>query len=91
MGEGAAEAIAASGRQGKVVIGSFDVQAPTVAALKEGKLAFTVSQSVYEQGYWSVAACVMALNGKRYRARFLLHSMSSAPLKRRSTMNRRKS
>jgi ABC-type sugar transport system substrate-binding protein len=64
MGEGAAEAIAASGRQGKVVIGSFDVQAPTVAALKEGKLAFTVSQSVYEQGYWSVAACVMALNGK---------------------------
>ena len=64
MGEGAAEAIAALGRQGKVVIGSFDVQAPTVAALKEGKLAFTISQSVYEQAYWSVAACVMALNGK---------------------------
>jgi ribose transport system substrate-binding protein len=64
MGEGAAEAIAASGRQGKVVIGSFDVNAPTVAALKERKLAFTVSQSVYEQAYWSVGACVMALNGK---------------------------
>ena len=64
MGEGAAEAIAAAGRQGKVVVGSFDVQAPTVAALKEGKLAFTISQSVYEQGYWSVAACVTALNGK---------------------------
>ena len=41
MGEGAAEAIAAAGRGGKVVIGSFDVQAPTVKALKEGKLAFT--------------------------------------------------
>ena len=64
MGEGAAEAIAAAGRQGKVVVGSFDVQAPTVAALKEGKLAFTISQSVYEQGYWSVGACVAALNGK---------------------------
>ena len=62
--EGAAEAIAAAGRQGKVVIGNVDVNAPTVAALKEGKLAFTVSQGVYEQGYWSVAACVMALNGK---------------------------
>jgi ABC-type sugar transport system substrate-binding protein len=64
MGEGAAEAIAAAGRQGKVVIGSFDVNAPTVAALKEGKLAFTISQGVYEQAYWSVAACVTALNGK---------------------------
>jgi len=64
MAEGAAEAIAASGRQGKVVIGGFDVNAPTVAALKEGKLAFTISQSVYEQAYWSVAACVTALNGR---------------------------
>ena len=64
MGEGGAEAIAAAGRQGKVVVGSFDVNAPTVAALKEGKLAFTISQGVYEQGYWSVAACVTALNGK---------------------------
>jgi len=64
MGEGAAEAIAAAGRTGKVVIGSFDVQAPTVKALKEGKLAFTISQSVYEQAYWSVGACVKALNGQ---------------------------
>lgn len=64
MGEGAAEAIAAAGRTDKVVIGSFDVQAPTVKALKEGKLAFTISQSVYEQAYWSVAACVKALNGQ---------------------------
>jgi ABC-type sugar transport system substrate-binding protein len=64
MSEGAAEAIAAAGRTGKVVIGGFDVQAPTVKALKEGKLAFTISQSVYEQAYWSVGACVMALNGQ---------------------------
>jgi ribose transport system substrate-binding protein len=64
MSEGAAEAIAAAGRTGKVVIGGFDVQAPTVKALKEGKLAFTISQGVYEQAYWSVAACVKALNGQ---------------------------
>jgi len=64
MAEGAAEAIEAAGRTGKVVIGGFDVQAPTVKALKDGKLAFTISQSVYEQGYWSVAACVKALNGQ---------------------------
>jgi ABC-type sugar transport system substrate-binding protein len=63
MGEGAAEAIAAAGRTG-VAIGSFDVQAPTVKALREGKLAFTISQSVYEQAYWSVAVCVKALNGQ---------------------------
>jgi ribose transport system substrate-binding protein len=71
MGEGAAEAITAAGRGGKVVIGSFDVQAPTVKALKEGKLAFTVSQSVYEQAYWSVAACVMALNGQQVPRKIL--------------------
>ncbi len=40
------------------------MNAPTVAALKEKrKLAFTISQSVYEQAYWSVATCVTALNG----------------------------
>ena len=71
MGEGAAEAIAAAGLGGKVAIGSFDVQAPTVKALKEGKLAFTVSQSVYEQAYWSVAACVMALNGQEVPRKIL--------------------
>jgi ABC-type sugar transport system substrate-binding protein len=71
MGEGAAEAIAAAGLGGKVAIGSFDVQAPTVKALKEGKLAFTVSQSVYEQAYWSVAACVMALNGQQVPRKIL--------------------
>ena len=69
MGEGAAEAVA-----------SFDVQAPTVAALKEGKLAFTISQSVYEQGYWSVAACVTALNGKEVPRTILtpLHVVNAA-------------
>ena len=62
--EGAAEAVAAAGKSSQVVIGAFDVQSPTVAALKAGKEAFTISQGVYEQAYYSVAACVMALNGQ---------------------------
>lgn len=64
MAEGAAEAVAAAGKTGQVTIGSFDVQSPTVKAMKEGKVAFTISQGVYEQAYYSVAACVMALNGQ---------------------------
>lgn len=62
--EGAAEAVAAAGKSSQVIIGAFDVQSPTVKALKDGKEAFTISQGVYEQGYYSVAACVMALNGQ---------------------------
>ncbi len=64
MAEGAAEAVAAAGKTGQVIIGSFDVQSPTVTAMKAGKVAFTISQGVYEQAYYSVAACVMALNGQ---------------------------
>jgi ABC-type sugar transport system substrate-binding protein len=62
--EGAAEAVAAAGKSNQVIIGAFDVQAPTVADLVNGKEAFTISQNVYAQGYYSVAACVMALNGQ---------------------------
>ncbi len=65
MAEGAAEAVAAAGKKGKVIIGSFDVQSPTVKALKDGMEAFTISQGVYEQGYYSVSLCVKALNGEK--------------------------
>jgi len=65
MAEGAAEAVAAAGLKGKVIIGSFDVQSPTVKALNSGLLAFTISQGVYEQAYYSVSLCVKALNGQQ--------------------------
>jgi ribose transport system ATP-binding protein len=65
MAEGAAEAVVAAGLKGKVIVGSFDVQSPTVTALKTGLLAFTISQGVYEQGYDSVSLCVKALNGEK--------------------------
>lgn len=64
MAEGAAEAVVAAGLKGKVIVGSFDVQSPTVKALKSGLLAFTISQGVYEQAYYSVSLCVKALNGE---------------------------
>lgn len=65
MAEGAAEAVVAAGLKGKVIIGSFDVQSPTVKTLKAGLEAFTISQGVYEQGYYSVSLCVKALNGEK--------------------------
>jgi ribose transport system substrate-binding protein len=65
MSEGAAEAVVAAGLKGKVIIGAFDVQSPTVKALKSGLLQFTISQGVYEQGYYSVSLCVKALNGEK--------------------------
>jgi ribose transport system substrate-binding protein len=65
MAEGAAEAVVAAGLKGKVIIGSFDVQSPTVKALKDGLEAFTISQGVYEQAYYSVSLCVKALNGEK--------------------------
>ena len=65
MAEGAAEAVVAAGLKGKVIVGAFDVQSPTVTALKNGLLAFTISQGVYEQAYYSVSLCVKALNGEK--------------------------
>ncbi len=64
MSEGAAEAIAAVNKTKDVVIGSFDVQEPTVKAMQAGKVAFTISQDVRNQAYYSVAAMVKCLNGE---------------------------
>lgn len=63
MSEGAAEAITSAGKK-DIVIGSFDVQEPTVKAMQSGKVAFTISQDVRNQAYYSVAAMVKCLNGE---------------------------
>jgi ribose transport system substrate-binding protein len=63
MSEGAAEAITSAGKK-DIVIGSFDVQEPTVKAMQAGKVAFTISQDVRNQAYYSVAAMVKCLNGE---------------------------
>ncbi|MBI5032557.1 MAG: sugar ABC transporter substrate-binding protein [Chloroflexi bacterium] len=64
MSEGAAEALTSAGKIKDVVIGSFDVQEPTVKAMQAGKVAFTISQDVRNQAYYSVAAMVKCLNGE---------------------------
>lgn len=63
MSEGAVEAVKDAGLEG-VVIGGFDVQEPQYVAVANGDEAFTISQSVYDQAYLSVVACVRALNGE---------------------------
>ena len=64
MSEGAAEALTSANKIKDVVIGSFDVQEPTVKAMQSGKVAFTISQDVKSQAYYSVAAMVKCLNGE---------------------------
>lgn len=64
MSEGAAEAIKAYGlTQDDVIVGSFDVTAEVVEAIRNGDVDFTINQQPYWQAYYSVAACVQYLNG----------------------------
>ncbi len=64
MSEGAAEAIKAYGlAQDEVVVGSFDVTAEVVEAIRNGDVDFTIDQQPFWQAYYSVAACVQHLNG----------------------------
>lgn len=64
QGEGAVEAIQAAGLEGKVFVNGFDLQEPQYAAVENGSEAFTMSQGVYEQAYFSVIVAVRALNGE---------------------------
>lgn len=65
MSEGAAEAIKAYGlTQDDVIVGSFDVTAEVVEAIRNGDVDFTINQQPFWQAYYSVAACVQYLNGQ---------------------------
>lgn len=65
MALGAAEAVKAAGRDGKVIISSMDVNPAQVTALKASRTDFTISQAPGDQAYWSVAAAIRALNGEQ--------------------------
>jgi ribose transport system substrate-binding protein len=65
MALGAAEAVKAAGRDGKVIISSMDVNPAQVTALKANKTDFTISQAPGDQAYWSVVAAIRALNGEK--------------------------
>ncbi len=65
MALGAAEAVKAAGKEGKVIISSMDVYPAQVTALKSGKVHYTISQAPQDQAYWSVVAAIRALNGDK--------------------------
>ncbi len=62
--EGAVEAVAAAGKEGKIYVSGFDVQEPQYVAVESGTEIFTISQGVYQQAYLSVVAAIKALNGE---------------------------
>lgn len=65
MALGAVEAVKAVGKEGKIIISSMDVYPAQVAALKAGKINYTISQAPQDQAYWSVVAAIRALNGEK--------------------------
>ena len=65
MALGAAEAVKAAGKEGKIIISSMDVYPAQVAAVKAGKIDFTISQAPQDQAYWSVVAAIRSLNGEK--------------------------
>lgn len=65
MALGAVEAVKAAGQEGKVIISSMDVYPAQVAAVKAGKVHYTISQAPQDQAYWSVVAAIRALNGEQ--------------------------
>jgi ribose transport system substrate-binding protein len=65
MALGAAEAVKAADKEGKIIISSMDVYPAQVAAVKGGKVHFTISQAPQDQAYWSVVAAIRSLNGEK--------------------------
>jgi len=65
MSLGAVEAVKAAGKEGKIIISSMDVYPAQVAAVKAGKVDYTISQAPGDQAYWSVVAAIRALNGEK--------------------------
>lgn len=60
VGEPAVAAVEAIGRSGEIMVASFDLSAPFLQAIVDGKAAFAIDQQQYLQGYLPVA--FLALN-----------------------------
>ncbi len=65
MALGAVEAVKAVGKDGKIIISSMDVYPAQVAALKAGKVDYTILQAPQDQAHWSVVASIQLLNGEK--------------------------
>ena len=67
MAMGAYQAILAAGRQDEMFVTGFDAQVEALESMIEDdppKIAITIDQAPYQQGYLAVQACVDILNGK---------------------------
>lgn len=66
MAMGAYQAILAAGRQDEMFVTGFDAQVEALESMTEDdppKIAITIDQSPFNQGYYAVKACVDILNG----------------------------
>ena len=61
---GAAQAIKAAGKAGKVKLVAFDASDEEIAMLKDGALQALIVQNPFQMGYLGVKAAVDAINGK---------------------------
>lgn len=64
MALGAAEAVDAAGKTGKIMISGQDANDDAISALKEGKITLTSFGNPYMQGYESIVAAADVLEGK---------------------------
>lgn len=62
VGEPSLQAVAESGMEGKINVGTFDMSAGFLQAVADGKAAFAIDQQQYLQGYLPVT--FLALNAK---------------------------
>jgi ribose transport system substrate-binding protein len=65
MALGAVEAVKAAGNEGKITISGMDVYPTQMAAVKAGKILYTISQAGVDQVNWSVVAAIRALNEEK--------------------------
>ncbi|MGB9866878.1 MAG: sugar ABC transporter substrate-binding protein [Bacillota bacterium] len=64
LGVGAAQAIAAAGKAGKIVVTTTDSQDDCIKAIRDGRITATVVQSSTIMGRWGVRAAIWTLQGK---------------------------
>jgi ribose transport system substrate-binding protein len=64
MARGAAEAIAAAGKEGQIILIGTDAIPEAKEAVKAGRMTGTVAQFPYEMGVLAIEAAIKALEGR---------------------------
>lgn len=65
QGQGAAQAVKAAGKQGKIVIAAYDASPSEVQLFKQGAIQMLVVQKAYEEGQLAVRDAYAAVTGKK--------------------------